>query len=162
MPAQRPSQLPPCPGPPPNRPLPALPKRASFSGITQPPLHDTNRQALGFSSSRPRLHNGKGQGSPGSCDLPRRICTCELRLNPYMHIIYHNHSGIWYAMQAACTQKYYRLSTGSSVESNNLISPDLPGHICPGISRPGLFTNIVPYGWTDRTLQLHFFACAIH
>ncbi|EGU78377.1 uncharacterized protein FRV6_03332 [Fusarium oxysporum] len=27
MPAQRPSQLPPCPGPPPNRPLPALPKR---------------------------------------------------------------------------------------------------------------------------------------
>ncbi|ELQ39845.1 hypothetical protein OOU_Y34scaffold00476g5 [Pyricularia oryzae Y34] len=27
MPAQRPSQLPPCPGPPPNRPLPALPIR---------------------------------------------------------------------------------------------------------------------------------------
>ncbi|KAK2487808.1 hypothetical protein H9L39_01735 [Fusarium oxysporum f. sp. albedinis] len=32
MPAQRPSQLPPCPGPPPNRPLPALPKRASSPG----------------------------------------------------------------------------------------------------------------------------------
>lgn len=27
MPAQRPSQLPPCPGPPPSRPLPPLPKR---------------------------------------------------------------------------------------------------------------------------------------
>ncbi|KAI1638968.1 hypothetical protein F4809DRAFT_639052 [Biscogniauxia mediterranea] len=26
MPAQRPSQLPPCPGPPPSRPLPPLPK----------------------------------------------------------------------------------------------------------------------------------------
>ncbi|KAJ0118977.1 Uncharacterized protein HZ326_31841, partial [Fusarium oxysporum f. sp. albedinis] len=27
MPAQRPSQLPPCPGPPPSRPLPPLPKK---------------------------------------------------------------------------------------------------------------------------------------
>ncbi|KAF0317072.1 hypothetical protein GQ607_015732 [Colletotrichum asianum] len=27
MPAQRPSQLPPCPGPPPQRPLPPLPTR---------------------------------------------------------------------------------------------------------------------------------------
>ncbi|KAK6072237.1 hypothetical protein SCUP234_09271 [Seiridium cupressi] len=27
MPSQRPSQLPPCPGPPPSRPLPPLPKR---------------------------------------------------------------------------------------------------------------------------------------
>ncbi|KAJ0133772.1 Enolase [Fusarium oxysporum f. sp. albedinis] len=27
MPAQRPSQLPPCPGPPPSRPLPPLPKQ---------------------------------------------------------------------------------------------------------------------------------------
>ncbi|RKK27542.1 hypothetical protein BFJ70_g6619 [Fusarium oxysporum] len=36
MPAQRPSQLPPCPGPPPNRPLPALPKRAGFGSWALP------------------------------------------------------------------------------------------------------------------------------
>ncbi|KAF5988935.1 hypothetical protein FCOIX_208 [Fusarium coicis] len=43
MPAQRPSQLPPCPGPPPNRPLPALPKRASLGSRNHHYMTPTGR-----------------------------------------------------------------------------------------------------------------------
>ncbi|KAG8351142.1 hypothetical protein FVEN_g13050 [Fusarium venenatum] len=38
MPAQRPSQLPPCPGPPPSRPLPPLPKRDEWILISKQSL----------------------------------------------------------------------------------------------------------------------------
>ncbi|EXL89354.1 hypothetical protein FOPG_00081 [Fusarium oxysporum f. sp. conglutinans race 2 54008] len=48
MPAQRPSQLPPCPGPPPNRPLPALPKRVNqhLSGVSASSPGSRNHQYM--------------------------------------------------------------------------------------------------------------------
>jgi hypothetical protein len=60
-------------------------------------------------------------------------------------------------MSCKSTANYYH-GFDSTVESINLPLPDLPGHLfLPRHITTRSNSSTVPYGWTDRTLQLHFF-----